>query len=284
MGYVEYERRTSLNAPALVCAFRGWNDGGEAATTAATYLRDRWEAERFARLDPEDFFDFQVARPRVRLTDGVTRAVEWPANDFFAARPAGRDIVLFLGVEPNNRWRTFIQAVLDTAKELGVETFVTLGAFLADLPHTLETPITGSASNTEAATRLGIAASRYEGPTGIVGVLHDSARRAGFEAVSLWAGVPHYLPAGPNPKAALALLQKVGQLLGVEIETDTLARAADKWQEQLSEAISENDELRGYVEQLEENVGEGIDLGRIPTGDELAEELQRFLRNQRGEL
>lgn len=282
MSYIEYERRPELSSPALICAFRGWSDGGEAATTAATYLRDRWEAERFARLDPEEFFDFQVARPRVRLVDGVTREVEWPANDFFAARPQGSDVALVLGIEPNNRWRTFIQAILEAARELGVGKFVTLGAFLADLPHTLDTPITGSASNPEAAARLGIVGSRYEGPTGIVGVLHDTARRSGFDAVSLWAGVPHYLPTGPNPKAALTLVNKVGELLGVEIETDTLARSAEKWEAQINQAIAENDELRGYVEQLEESAGEGVDLGDMPSGEELADELQRYLRDQPG--
>jgi proteasome assembly chaperone (PAC2) family protein len=279
---VIFEREPDLDGPVLVCAFTGWNDGGEAASTAAGYLRDRWSAERFARLDPEEFFDFQVTRPTVRLVDGVTRRIEWPANDFFHASLPERDVVLFLGIEPNVRWKTFVGEILDTAKAIGVSSIVLLGAFLADVPHTLPAPVTGSAPDRELAERLGLAGSRYEGPSGIVGVLHDASIRAGFQTVSLWAAVPHYLPAGPNPKAALALVEKLAGFLDVEVATDTLERAAASWDGQVSEMISENEELVAYVSRLEESAREGDDLGEVPSGEALAAELERFLREQRG--
>ncbi len=282
MDHVRIDRRPELTRPAMVCAFRGWNDGGEAATAAAAYLRDRWEAQRFASLDPEEFFDFQVTRPTVRLVDGVTRRIDWPANDFFHASPGGRDVVLFLGIEPNVRWRTFIEAIVGLAGDLGVESLVTLGAFLADVPHTLATPLAGSAANPEEAASLGMSASRYEGPTGIVGVLHDAALRAGVHSLSLWAAVPHYLPGGPNPKAALALAEKAAGVVEAPIDTDTLARAGATWEQQVSESIAENPELSAYVQRLEELAGER-ELTEIPSGEALAAELERFLREQRGD-
>jgi hypothetical protein len=282
VDHVRIDRRPELTRPAMVCAFRGWNDGGEAATAAAAYLRDRWEAQRFAFLDPEEFFDFQVTRPTVRLVDGVTRRIDWPANDFFHASPGGRDVVLFLGIEPNVRWRTFIEAIVGLAGDLGVESLVTLGAFLADVPHTLATPLAGSAANPEEAASLGMSASRYEGPTGIVGVLHDAALRAGVHSLSLWAAVPHYLPGGPNPKAALALAEKAAGVVQAPIDTDTLARAGATWEQQVSESIAENPELSAYVQRLEELAGER-ELTEIPSGEALAAELERFLREQRGD-
>jgi proteasome assembly chaperone (PAC2) family protein len=282
MDHVRIEERPELVRPAMVCAFRGWNDGGEASTSAATYLRDRWQARRFASVDPEEFFDFQVARPTVQLVDGVTRQIEWPRNEFFHASPGGRDVMVLLGIEPNMRWRTFIEAILGLAKDLGVESLVTLGAFLADVPHTLATPLAGSAASQEEAASLGMSASRYEGPTGIVGLLHDAALRAGMHSLSLWAAVPHYLPGGPNPKAALALAEKAAAVLGAPIETDTLARAGANWERQVSESIAENPELSAYVKRLEEVAGER-EITEIPSGETLAAELERFLRDQRGD-
>jgi predicted ATP-grasp superfamily ATP-dependent carboligase len=282
VDHIRIERRPELTRPAMVCAFRGWNDGGEAATAAAAYLRDRWEARRFASVDPEEFFDFQVTRPTVRLVDGVTRRIDWPANDFFHASPGGRDVVLFLGIEPNVRWRTFIEAIVGLAGDLGVESLVTLGAFLADVPHTLPTPLAGSAASPEEAASLGMSASRYEGPTGIVGVLHDAALRAGVHSLSLWAAVPHYLPGGPNPKAALALAEKAAAVVEAPIDTDTLARAGTTWEQQIGASIAENAELSAYVRRLEELAGER-ELTEIPSGETLAAELERFLREQRGD-
>jgi predicted ATP-grasp superfamily ATP-dependent carboligase len=282
VDHIRIEDRPELTRPAMVCAFRGWNDGGEAATAAAAYLRDRWGARRFASLDPEEFFDFQVTRPTVRLVEGVTRKIDWPANDFFHASPGGRDVVVFLGIEPNVRWRTFIEAIVGLARDLGVRSLVTMGAFLADVPHTLSTPLAGSAASPEEAASLGMSASRYEGPTGIVGVLHDAALRAGMHSLSLWAAVPHYLPGGPNPKAALALAEKAAAVVEARIDTDTLARAGANWERQVNESIAENAELSAYVRRLEELAGER-ELTEIPSGEALAAELERFLRDQRGD-
>lgn len=278
---VRFEREPELDDPVLICAFTGWNDGGEAASTAAGYLRDRWSAERFARLDPEEFFDFQVTRPTVRLVDGVTRRIEWPENDFYSASLPGRDVALFLGIEPNVRWRRYTETVLETARRVGAKSLLLLGAFLADVPHTLPSPVTGSAANTDEAERLGLSSARYEGPSGIVGVLHDAATRAGLPTVSFWAAVPHYLPAGPNPKAALALVQKVSRYLDAPVATDTLERAAGTWESQVSGMIEDNEDLASYVERLEQSADEGSDLGEVPSGDALAAELERFLREQR---
>ena len=281
MDHVSFERQPGLDRPVLICAFTGWNDGGEAASTAAAYLRDRWSAERFARLDPEEFFDFQVTRPTVRLVDGVTRRIEWPENDFFSAKLPSRDVALFLGIEPNVRWRAFTEQIIETAREIGAETILLLGAFLADVPHTVPSPVTGSAPDEKTAQRLGLSGSRYEGPSGIVGVLHDAASKAGLDTISFWAAVPHYLPSGPNPKAALALVEKVARYLDAPVATDTLERAATTWEAQISDMIEDNEELATYVERLERSAEEGEDLGEVPSGDALAAELERFLRDHR---
>jgi predicted ATP-grasp superfamily ATP-dependent carboligase len=283
MAHVRITRPTGLRDPVLVSAFRGWNDGGEAASAAATYLRDRWSAERIGDIDPEEFFDFQVARPMVRLEQGVTRRIDWPASDFFHAALPERDVILFLGIEPNMRWRTFTEAMLDAARRLDVAAVVTLGAFLADVPHTVPTPVAGSAPDAEEAAELGISASGYEGPTGIVGVLQAAAAEAGLRSYSLWAAVPHYLPGGPNPKATLALIRKISAVAGVGVETDTLSRAAGTWEQQVSATIEENEELKAYVERLEEGAGERQGTIDVPTGESLAAELEQFLREQRGE-
>jgi proteasome assembly chaperone (PAC2) family protein len=276
--HVGYESRPELSAPFLVCAFAGWNDGGEAATTAARYVRDRWGASRFASIDPEEFFDFQVSRPTVRLEDGRTRRLEWPACEFFHARIGGRDIVLFIGIEPNNRWRTFVEATLSVARDLDARLVVTLGAFLADVPHTRPAPVTAASSDTRWIGRLGIEPSRYEGPTGIVGVLHESARGVGLPTVSLWAAAPHYLPSGTNPKVALSLLRKLEQVLEVPIDTDDVETAVAIWEKQVREAVEEDENLVAYVARLEE-AAQDPGLGQIPSGDQLAEELERFLRD-----
>jgi proteasome assembly chaperone (PAC2) family protein len=282
VGDVRWDRHPELEQPVLIIAFRGWNDGGEASTTAAAYLRDRWGATPFADVDPEEFLDFQVTRPTVRLEAGVTRRIDWPELRFSHARVGARDVVLFLGIEPNMRWRTFTEAIVGVAGDLGVESALTLGAFLADVPHTLPTPVAGSAVDQRGAEELGLSTSRYEGPTGIVGVLHDALARSGYPGASLWAAVPHYLPGGPNPKAALALVKRVSSFTGMPVETDTLERAASTWETQVSSTIDENAELSAYVRQLETTASQRQGLPEIPTGDALAAELERFLRDQRG--
>ncbi len=283
MDHVRFEERPELTRPAMVCALAGWNDGGEAATTAAAYLRDRWAASRFAGVDPEEFFDFQVTRPTVTLVEGTTRKIDWPANDFFRATLDDRDVIVFIGIEPNVRWRTFCDSIVETARDLGVEVFVTLGAFLADVPHTRPSPSTASSGDPALLERLGSVPSRYEGPTGITGVLHDTAVRAGLSSVSIWAAVPHYLPSGPNPRAALSLVEKVGVALELSVPTDTLARAGEAWERQISSMIEENDDLAAYVRRLEETTDEREELIEMPSGEALADELERFLRDQRRE-
>ena len=273
--------RPSLERPVLITAFRGWNDGGQGASLAGAYLARRWEAEQFGEIDPEAFFDFQATRPMVSLTEGASRKLEWPENLFFRARipEADRDAVLLLGVEPNLRWRTFSRLVVDLAADLGVELVVTLGALLADVPHTRAAPVTGSASDPDLVERLGLQVSRYEGPTGIVGVLHDAFRIAGVPSVSLWAAVPHYVSLAPSPKAALALCERLGGVLGAPIDTAELTEAAESYQRQVTEAVSTDDETAAYVEELEQRADE-LDEESLPSGESLAAELTRFLRER----
>src|ERR671931_297988 len=250
-------RRPELTRPVLIAAFRGWNDGAQAASLAAGYVAKTWGAEKFADVDPEGFFDFQATRPHVSLEEGLTRRIEWPETAFYHARPDGsdRDVVLLLGIEPNLRWRTFTELLIGLVRELGVEMMITLGALLADVPHTRPSPVTGSASDPELVRQLGLSASRYEGPTGIVGVLHDACRRAGIPSASLWAAVPHYASLAASPKAALALCERLGELMGVEIDLDELEEAAASYEEQVSEAVASDEETAAYVEELERRGG-----------------------------
>jgi predicted ATP-grasp superfamily ATP-dependent carboligase len=273
--------RPDLESPVLISAFRGWNDGGQGASLAAGYLARLWDAERIADLDPEEFFDFQVTRPHVRLLEGLTREIDWPETAFYRARPDGleRDVVLLLGIEPNLRWRTFTDLVVEFATELGVELFVSLGSLLADVPHTRPCPVSGSASDPELVKRLGLQASRYEGPTGIVGVLHDACRRADLPSVSFWAAVPHYVSLTPSPRAALALCERLGSLLDAEIDVRELVEAADGYVEQVSRAVATDADTQAYVEELESRSDE-IDESDLPSGDALAAELTRFLRER----
>jgi predicted ATP-grasp superfamily ATP-dependent carboligase len=274
-------QQPTLVRPVLVACFRGWNDGAQGATLAGSYLAKAWEAERFADIDPENFFDFQATRPHVSLVDGFTRRITWPETAFYHARipDLDRDVVLLLGVEPNLRWRTFSRLITDLAKELGVELVVSLGSLLADVPHSRPAPVTGSASDPELVEQLGLQASRYEGPTGIVGVLHDGCRRAGIPSVSLWAAVPHYVSLTPSPRAALALCERLAELLGTTIETTELSQAVDGYVEQVSEAVAADSETAAYVEELEQRA-DTIDPEQLPSGDALAAELTRFLRER----
>jgi proteasome assembly chaperone (PAC2) family protein len=274
--------RPELEKPVLLAAFRGWNDGAQAASLAAGYLAKTWEAEQFAEIDPEDFFDFQATRPHVSLEDGLTRRIEWPETGFYHARPEGldRDVVLLLGIEPNLRWRTFTELVVGLASELEVELMITLGALLADVPHTRPAPVTGSATDSELVERLGLSASRYEGPTGIVGVLHDACREAGIPSASLWAAVPHYVSLTPSPRAAVALCERLGSLIGVDIDVDELEEAAQSYEEQVSEAVASDEETASYVEELERRTDSIEESSDLPSGEALAAELTRFLRER----
>jgi predicted ATP-grasp superfamily ATP-dependent carboligase len=273
--------RPALERPILISAFRGWNDGGQGASLAAGYLAKLWDAERVADVDPEEFFDFQATRPHVKLVEGLTRQIDWPETAFYRARPEGfdRDVVLLLGVEPNLRWRRFTRLVVDYASELSVELFVSLGSLLADVPHTRPSPVTGSASDPELVDRLGLQASRYEGPTGIVGVLHDACREESVPSVSLWAAVPHYVSLTPSPRAALALCERLSSLLDVEIDVEELREAAEGYEEQVSRAVAADADTQAYVDDLEQRADE-IDESDLPSGEALAAELTRFLRER----
>ncbi|MGH3078009.1 MAG: PAC2 family protein [Gaiellaceae bacterium] len=284
-GELRMYERPALERPVLVGAFRGWNDGGQAATLATGYLARLWNAQKFAEIDPELFVDFQATRPHVSLDEGSTRRIEWPENAFFRARIPGanRDAVLLIGVEPNYRWRTFTDLVSDLARDLGVELVVTLGALLADVPHSRPSPVTGAATDQHLVDELGLQLSRYEGPTGIVGVLLDACRRSGIPSVSLWAAVPHYVSLAPSPRAARALCDRLSGVLGTEIDVRELAEAEDAYVEQVSEAVAGDAETAAYVEELEQRA-DSLDLleesGGLPSGEALAAEIARFLRER----
>ncbi len=283
MSELRLESRPRLTRPVMVAAFRGWNDGGQGASLAGGYLARAWHAEKFAEIEPEGFFDFQATRPHVTLVEGMTRRIDWPENAFFRASvpSASHDIVLLLGIEPNLRWTTFSGIVTDLARDLGVELVVTLGSLLADVPHTRPAPVTGSATDPELIERLGLQQSRYEGPTGIVGVLHDSCRGMGLASASLWAAVPHYVSLTPSPRAAKALCDRLAGLLDVPLDTSELDEAGESYAQQVSEAVAADEETAAYVEELERRVDTlAADDEELPSGDSLAAELTRFLRER----
>jgi proteasome assembly chaperone (PAC2) family protein len=285
MSELNVSFRPELRRPVLVAAFRGWNDGGQGASLGGGYLAKQWEATRFAEIDPEGFFDFQATRPHVSLVDGVTRRLDWPDNGFFHAEIPGadRDAIILLGIEPNLRWRTFTELVLELAQDLGVEMLVTLGSLLADVPHTRPAPVTGAATDPALVEELGLEPSRYEGPTGIVGVVHDACRDADIPSVSLWAAVPHYVSLAPSPRAALALVRRFGELIHADIDVAELEQASEEYSEQVSEAVSADTETAQYVEELERRVDMLEAAGDLPSGDTLAAELTRFLREREQE-
>jgi proteasome assembly chaperone (PAC2) family protein len=282
MNELEVERRPQLTRPVLVASFRGWNDGGQGASMANAFLSRSWHAEKFASIDSEQFFDFQSTRPHVALVEGTVRRIDWPENVFEHARPARseRDAVLLLGTEPGLRWRTFAGLVSGLATELGVELVVTLGALLADVPHTRPAPVTASASDASLMEELGVQPSRYEGPTGIVGVLHDACHGAGIPSVSLWAAVPHYVSLTPSPRAAKALCDRLGTLLDIPLDTTELDEASEAYMQQVSEAVAADEETAAYVEELEGRIDDLVEDTDLPSGDTLAAELTRFLRER----
>ena len=278
--------RPKLKRPVLIMAFQGWNDGGQGATLATGYLARLWDATRFAEIDPEEFFDFQATRPQVSLVDGETRELTWPENAFFHTRPDGldHDVVLLIGVEPNLRWRTFCELVVGLALDLGVKQVVALGSLLADVPHTRPSPITASGDSSDLLDELDVDASRYEGPAGIVGVIQDACRKAGMQTVSFWAAVPHYVSLTPSPRAALALCERVDQLLGTKLDLGELEEAVDSYTEQVSEAVAGDEETTAYIEALERQSDSGEPPEEyepdIPSGESLAAELAKFLRER----
>ncbi len=283
----------------LVASFEGWNDAGDAATMAVRHLQEAWGAEEFATIDPEEFHDFTEDRPVVHLVDGLTRRISWPEHTLSACAPPGatRDVVFLVAVEPQLRWRTYAAAVLEVVKALDCSLVVTLGSLLSDTPHSRPVKITGTAHDAELALRLGLSRSRYEGPTGIVGVLHDQLAGSGVPSVSMWAAVPHYVGRNPSPPAALALVERVSALLGFEVDTSELRTATAEYLAEIDDALESDDEARDYVRSLEvaddePAASDPLLLGELRRpedegvtmagADQLAAEVERFLRNQEG--
>jgi proteasome assembly chaperone (PAC2) family protein len=286
MASLEWQSRPQLRDPIIVCAFKGWNDAGEAASAAVQFLCETFDAEPLATIDPEEFYDFTAVRPTVRLVEGSTRAIDWPENSFHAAhvRGADRDLIMLSGVEPSLRWRSFCADVLEVAQATGTGMIVTLGALLADVPHSRPVGITGLASTHGLVERLGFERTNYEGPTGIVGVLHAATAAAGLDSVSLWAPVPHYVAATPNPKAALALVRGFEGIAGIVVDATQLEAASEDYDRQVTAAVATDPDVKAFVERLEEmadEMSEEEGPQDLPSGDVIAREFQRFLR-QRG--
>ena len=278
-------RPDGLRAPAMLVAFSGWNDAGDAASAALTFIGESLGAERFARLDPEEFYDFQSTRPHIGFTEERRREITWPGVEIFAARVprAQRDLILVQGPEPAMRWKTFCRNVIDLAEALGTQLVVTMGALLADVPHTHPVSITGLASDASLVDRLAVKETTYEGPTGIVGVLHTACMDAGLPAASLWAAVPHYVAAAPNPKAALALVRKIESLVAIAVDASELEHATEEYERQVGLAVQSDPDVQAFVERLEQAAERDttpLGPGDLPSGDTIASEFQRFLRQQ----
>jgi proteasome assembly chaperone (PAC2) family protein len=272
-----------LRDPILVCSFRGWNDAAGAASSALGAVAEAFDSEQVAYVDAEDYFDFQATRPTIMLSEGQTRHIEWPQNNLIVAPvpAAERDLVLLDGTEPNLRWRTFSETIATAADALGVDMVVTLGALIAEVSHTLPVPITGLASDEKLVEELDLQRSSYEGPTGIVGVLHDCCRQIGITSASLWAAVPHYVAAVPNPKAALALLRRLEGLTGIAVEAGDLEVEAASFEEQIDRAIAANPEIEELVDRIEAEQSEQLDGDEaLPSADSIARDFQHFLRQQ----
>jgi predicted ATP-grasp superfamily ATP-dependent carboligase len=283
MEHLVWHDRPPMHRPVLITAFEGWSDAGDAATSAVEYLADQWGANPVASIEAEEFFDFTATRPRVELDELDQRQIVWPANELSAATVPGlnTDVVLLLGTEPQLKWRTFCRQVTDVAEVLDVSTVITLGALLAEVPHTRSTSIMGSTTDPVLAEQYGLRPSRYQGPTGITGVLHTTCRDAGLPSASIWAAVPSYVPGAPSPKATLALVERVGSMLGATIEVGDLQIASLSYERQLDELVREDEETMAYLDQLEQRYDS--DDEEFPTGVSLVEEVERFLRDQRNE-
>jgi proteasome assembly chaperone (PAC2) family protein len=278
-----WEQQPQLRRPVLVAAFEGWNDAADAASNAAEWITQRFDAKRFAHIEPEEHFDFQSRRPTVELVDGVTRSITWPANECFAVSLDQRDLVVLRGVEPNLLWKSFCASVLTVAAETRCELLVTLGALLADVPHTREVRVTGTATEPELITELGLERSRYEGPTGIVGVLHDAARARGLVSASLWAPVPHYVASPPNPLATRALLDRLGTLIDAPFPLGDLDELAGAWRRRVDEIVADDEDVRTYVSGLEERYDDNAATeADMPSGETIAAEFEQYLRDQDG--
>lgn len=269
-----------LTDPMVVVAFEGWNDAGDAATMAVEHLEQVWSATPVLALDPEEYYDFQVNRPTVSVADDGRRHITWPTTRVSYARlpDLGHDLVLVRGIEPSMRWRTFTAEILALCHQLSVRTVLTLGALLADTPHTRPVPVTATSSDRELAERLGLDQSRYEGPTGIVGVLHEACADAGLPALSIWSAVPHYVSQTPCPKATLALLRRVEDLLQLQLPLGDLPAQARAWEVGVDQLAAEDAEVADYVRTLEQ-AKDAADLPEA-SGEAIAQEFERYLRRR----
>src|SRR3954453_36029 len=281
-----WRERPTLRSPVLVAAFHGWNDAGDAASAALEFIRTRQDSVEIANIDPEDYVDFSAVRPQVKLVDGRTSEIVWPDATLSAARIPGADgdLVILQGVEPALRWRRYCDTVIEAARALDGPMVITLGALLADVPHTRPVSVTGIASDASLVDRLGFEGTSYEGPTGITGVLHHQCAAAGLPSVSLWASVPHYVAAAPNPKVALALVRAFEGAAGVVVDAGELESAAEDYERQVSAAVASDPEIKAFVEKLEtamDEVTEERPPVNIPSADSIASDFQRFLRQQR---
>ncbi len=276
---IELEDVPELNHPVVIAAFEGWNDAGEAATAAIDHLVDVWDADAIAALDPEEYYDFQVNRPRVVLEDG-RRRIHWRTTRILVARSAGldRDVILIQGIEPSFRWRAFTIELMEFAQEVGASTVFTLGALMADVAHTRPIPVTATSDDDDVIHRFDLEPSRYEGPTGIVGVLADAATQSGMQSLSCWAAVPHYAPHAPSPKATLALVSRLEELLDAPIDHLELPEDARAWERGVDELAQTDEEVAEYVQSLEE----AQDTADLPeaSGDAIAREFERYLRRR----
>lgn len=280
MDALRWESRPALTRPVLVVAFEGWGDAGEAASGALRYLEEAWSARSFASIDPEEFYDFTATRPRVRV-EGTIRQIDWPELTFSTARPSGseHDVILLTGPEPALKWRTFTEHVVRVARELGVEFVLTLGGMLADVAHTKPVLINGTTTNEGLIQRFGFRTTHYEGPSSMLSALSAAFATAGIPAAGLWAGVPVYVHQSPSPKASLALVEKVADILGAGIDVVDLQLAAAAYERQVSEVVSSDEDVAAYVTRLEEQ-GDDLDPDELPSADALAAEAERFLRGE----
>ena len=286
MPDIVWTDKPKLRRPALVAAFKGWNDAGESASAALGFLLEQFDGEQIASIDPEEFYDFTAVRPTVELSEGMSRIIEWPENSLHACRIPGaeRDLVVLQGIEPSLRWRGFCNVIIDACHALGVEMVITLGALLADVPHTRPVPITGLASDEALVERLGYERSTYEGPTGIVGVLHHTCAEQRMPSASLWASVPHYVAAAPNPKAALSLIRSFEGVAQVAVDATQLEESSEDYERQVNAAVATDPDVKAFVERLEQTLDEtqeDIEPEKLPSADSIARDFQRFLK-QRG--
>lgn len=307
MDHVRWHARPSLRRPTLVAAFTGWNDAGDAASAAVRTLIEGWNATPLVTIDPEEFTDFATTRPHVRLADGFTREIVWPTVSAWSATTPGGDVILLLGPEPSLRWRTFCEQITGVAAEMGVGMVLTLGALLADVPHNRSVNLIGTATDQDLIDRFDLQRSRYEGPTGIVGVLHDAATKVGLPTMSLWAAVPAYASQIPSPKAALALVRRTCDTIGAPAPLGALGDEVTDYEERVDQLVEQDNDLVGYVRRLETMADAGLDLDDLEDDDDedddddtvggesmhpsdpslveedsdrLIEEVERFLRDQ----